>query len=165
MNRRAFILSAGSIAATVRQIFGADPRYRIGYTTNTRGGWESDPFKGFTEAREVGFHWVEAFATALHDYYPDDAAGLQRRIDDIGVRFAAITGGGRGGEIQFEDPARRQAVIENHLGVVRFSRKFGTDHQKPTSDTGGPKVPLKRTSRTSPKRWRSSAAESMWKKG
>ena len=118
MNRRAFILSAGSIAATVRQIFGADPRYRIGYTTNTRGGWESDPFKGFTEAREVGFHWVEAFATALHDYYPDDAAGLQRRIDDIGVRFAAITGGARGGEIQFEDPARGSVATSWGLGLV-----------------------------------------------
>jgi sugar phosphate isomerase/epimerase len=130
MNRREFLLSAGAMAATVRKTFGADPRYRIGYTTNTRGGWEGDPFKGFTEAREAGFHWVEAFATALGRYYPNDAAGLQRKIDEIGVRFVAITGGAPGGDTQFEDPARRQAVIENHLGVVRFSKKFGADHQK-----------------------------------
>jgi inosose dehydratase len=115
---------------TVTRIFGADSRYRIGYTTNTRGGWEGDPFKGFTEAREVGFHWVEAFATALSQYYPDDAAGLQRRIEEIGVRFAAITGGARGGDTAFENPTRRQSVIENHMGVVRFSKKFGADHQK-----------------------------------
>src|SRR5579863_155987 len=113
MNRREFLLSATATAVTVRHIFGAEPRYRIGYTTNTRGGWEGDPFKGFAEAREVGFRWVEAFATALADYYPHDAAGLQRKIDEIGVRFVAITGGARGGEIQFEDPAKRQAVIEN----------------------------------------------------
>jgi sugar phosphate isomerase/epimerase len=130
MNRREFLLSASAAAATVARIFGADPRYRIGYTTNTRGGWEGDPFKGFTEAREVGFRWVEAFATALSQYYPGDAAGLQRKIDEIGVRFVAITGGARGGDTQFEDPARRQSVIENHLGVVRFSKKFGADHQK-----------------------------------
>src|SRR5271157_1953814 len=110
MNRREFLISASATAATVRRIFGADPRYRIGYTTNTRGGWESDPFTGFTEAREVGFHWVEAFATALKDYYPDDAAGLQRKIDQIQVGFAAITGGARGGDTHFEDPARRQAL-------------------------------------------------------
>jgi inosose dehydratase len=73
---------------------------------------------------------VEAFATALSQYYPTDAAGLQKKIDEIGVRFVAITGGARGGDTHFEDPARRQAVIENHLGVVRFSKKFGADHQK-----------------------------------
>ncbi|HXJ39357.1 MAG TPA: TIM barrel protein, partial [Bryobacteraceae bacterium] len=130
MNRRDFLLSASATALTARQLFGADPRYKIGYTTNTRGGWESDPFKGFAEAHQVGFNRVEAFATALDAFYPNDAAGLQRRIDEIGVRFVAITGGARGGDTHFEDPARRQAVIENHLGVVRFSRKFGADHQK-----------------------------------
>ena len=73
---------------------------------------------------------MEAFATALSDYCPHDAAGLQKKIDEIGVRFVAITGGARGGETAFEDPAKRAAVIENHLGAVRFSRKFGADHQK-----------------------------------
>ena len=139
MNRREFLLSASATAVTVRQIFGVDPRYRIGYTTNTRGGWESDPFKGFAEAREIGFHWVEAFATALSQYFPGDAAGLQRKIDEIGVRFVAITGGARGGATQFEDPARRQAVIENHLSVVRFSKKFGADHQKTNLGSRRPK--------------------------
>ena len=91
MRRREFLLSACATAAAVHRIFGADPRYRIGYTTNTRGGWEGDPFQGFREAREVGFHWVEAFATALNDYYPHDAAGLRKKIDEIGVRFVAIT--------------------------------------------------------------------------
>lgn len=134
MNRRQFILSASATALTVKQIFGAEPsRYKIGYTTNTRGlegGWQGDPFVGFREAREVGFHWVEAFATALSQYYPGNAAGLKQRIDEIGVNFVAITGGASGGDTHFEDPARRQAVIENHLGVVRFSKKFGADHQK-----------------------------------
>ena len=130
MNRRDFLLAASTTAVSVSRIFGADSRYRIGYTTNTRGGWEGDPFKGFAEAHEVGFHWVEAFATALSQYYPNDAQGLRRKIGEIGVGFVAITGGARGGDTHFEDPARRQAVIENHLGVVRFSKKFGADHQK-----------------------------------
>lgn len=133
MNRREFLISSSALAAATR-IFGADagstPRYRIGYTSNTRGGWEGDPFKGFTEVHEAGFHWVEAFAAALNAYYPDKVSELKKRIDDIGVNFVAITGGSRGGDTHFEDPAHRQAVIENHLAVVRFSKKFGCDHQK-----------------------------------
>jgi sugar phosphate isomerase/epimerase len=135
MNRREFLLSASATALAVQRIFGADSRYKIGYTTNTRGTdpettWGGDPFRGFKEAHEVGFNYVEAFATALSQFYPNDAAGLKKRVDEIGVKFAAITGGSRGGNTHFEDPGARQAVIENHLGVVRFSKKFGCDHQK-----------------------------------
>jgi inosose dehydratase len=135
ITRRDFVATSCSFAAGVRQLFGADPRYRIGYTTNTRGispetTWSGDPFRGFAEAHRVGFNYVEAFATALHDFYPQDAAGLQKRIDAIGVRFAAITGGAQGGSTRFEDPRERQTVIDNHLNVIRFSKKFGCDHQK-----------------------------------
>lgn len=135
MNRREFIATAAAAMVATGRIFASDPRYRIGYTTNTRGidpatTWANDPFRGFREAHEVGFRYVEAFATFLSDFYPDDAAGLRKRIDEIGVQFTAVTGGARGGSTHFEDPAQRRAVIENHLGVVRFSKKFGCDHQK-----------------------------------
>src|SRR5271167_2200219 len=125
MNRREFLLSASAGAVTVSHVFGADTRYKIGYTTDTRGGWEHDPFKGFAEAREIGFRWVEAFAARLGPYFPSDAASLQKRVDEIGVRFVAITGGARGGDTRFEDPSRRQDVVENFLSVVRFSKQFG----------------------------------------
>lgn len=64
MNRREFLFSASATALTVQRIFGSEPRYKIGYTTNTRGvdpatTWAGDPFRGFKEAREVGFHYVE----------------------------------------------------------------------------------------------------------
>lgn len=135
MNRRQFLLSASATALTVQRMFGSEPRYRIGYTTNTRGidpatTWAGDPFRGFREAHEVGFNYVEAFATSFGEFYPDDVVGLQKRIDEIGVEFVAITGGAKGGSTHFEDPAQRDAVIANHLGVVRFSKKFGADHQK-----------------------------------
>lgn len=135
MNRRHFLLSTPATVLAAARAFAAEPQYRIGYTTNTRGidpatTWAGDPFRGFAEAHEVGFRYVEAFATALSDFYPHDAAGLKSRIDAIGVRFVAITGGAKGGNTQFENPAARQQVIANHLGVIRFSRKFGCDHQK-----------------------------------
>jgi inosose dehydratase len=137
MDRRGFLVSASRLAAA--QLFGAEPsRYRIGYTSNTRGGWEGDPFLGFREVREVGFRWVEQFASALSAYYPGKVTELKKRLDDIGVGVVAITGGARGGDTHFEDPARRQAVIENHLGVVRFSKKLGSNHQKTNMGTRRP---------------------------
>jgi inosose dehydratase len=133
MNRREFLVASSAFAA-VTQIFAADAegaaRYRIGYTSNTRGGWEKDPFVGFREAHEVGFNWIEHFASSLDAFYPDKAPELKRRLDEIGVGVCAITGGRRGGNTHFEDPASRQDVIENHLGVIRFSKKFGANHQK-----------------------------------
>jgi inosose dehydratase len=49
MNRRDFLVASSAFAA-VTKIFGADAestsRYRIGHTSNTRGGWEKDPFVG-----------------------------------------------------------------------------------------------------------------------
>ena len=176
MNRREFILCASATALTVQRMFGAEPRYKIGYTTNTTNPdpaltWAGDSLRGFREAHEVGFNYVEAFASALLEFYPDDADGLKKRINEIGVKFAAITGGanaaakgrsrgpggrgrggaggrgaepavfrpsnpdGPGGNTHFEDPASRQAVIENHLAVVRFAKKFGCDHQKTNLDS------------------------------
>jgi hypothetical protein len=110
---------------------------------------------------------MEVFASAILDFYPNDADGLKKRIDEIGVKFEAITGGpnpaargrgmgsgsrGRGGAMgrsnveprpftpsgpnggmgntHFEDSASRQAEIDNHLAVIRFTKKFGGDHQK-----------------------------------
>src|SRR5271168_502742 len=108
--------------------------YRIGYTTNTRGGWEGDPFKGMREGREVGFHYMEIFGTSFCRpdtlYYPDDAEGLMRRIFQMGVNFVSITGGSAKGSTRFEDLDSREAVIENHFAMARFSRRFGCQVQK-----------------------------------
>ena len=129
MNRRECLMRSAAFAAA--RMFAAEPsRYRVGYTSNTRGGWEGDPFVGFREAHEVGFNYVEHFAASLGQYYPDKVSELKKRLDEIGVGVIAFTGGARGGDTHFEDPARRQAVIENHLAVVRFSKQFGSDHQK-----------------------------------
>jgi inosose dehydratase len=158
MDRRQFVTASGALLATgplvgaagalavttparaadepARPLPPVEPlqQYRIGYTTNTRGGWESEPFKGMAEAREVGFRYVEIFGTSFCRpdslYYPNDAEGLMRRIFQLGVNFVAITGGAAGGATQFEDPAARSAVIDNHLAMARFSRKFGCVHQK-----------------------------------
>src|ERR1700728_4561116 len=156
MDRRQFLTSSGALLASsvaaaahpaaaqapacadqpVRQlpIYVKQQQYRIGYTTNTRGGWEGDPFKGMREGREVGFRYMEIFGASFCRpdtlYYPDDAEGLMRRIFEIGVNFVSITGGSATGNTRFEDLDSRQAVVENHFAMARFSRRFGCQVQK-----------------------------------
>jgi hypothetical protein len=55
-----------------------------------RGG---DRRRGFKEAHEVGDTYMEVLATNVSQFFPDDVDGLKKRIDEIGVKFEAITGG------------------------------------------------------------------------
>ena len=149
MNRRQFLLSASSTALSVQKILGAEPsRYKIGYTTNTRGligGWQGDPFVGFREAREVGFHWVEAFATALSGFYPDNAAALRKRIDEIGVNFVAITGGSAAATPILKIPRdvrRSSRTIWESFASARGSALI---IRRPIWEAGGPEAPAWKT--------------------
>ena len=102
--------------------------YRVGITTNTRGGWEDDVFLSFREAHEAGYGYVESFFQYFVDY-ADKPAELQRRIDEIGVRFVTISNGGPM-SMGFEDPARHEAVLRDHVRLMRFIRNFGCTHLK-----------------------------------
>jgi inosose dehydratase len=152
MDRRQFlansaaVLASGAVAANAQAPTCADQparhlpmypqqqQYRISYTTNTRGGWEGDPFKGMREGREVGFRYMEIFGASFCRpdtlYYPDNAEGLMRRIFEIGVNFVSITGGSATGNTRFEDLDSREPVVENHFAMARFCRRFGCQVQK-----------------------------------
>jgi inosose dehydratase len=124
LTRREWIASAA--AAGLR----AEPesRYRLGITTNTRGGWEKDVFLSFREAHEAGFQYVESFIDYFADYLdkPDD---LLKKTGAIGVKFDTISNGGRM-EVRFEDPARHEKIIEQHMRLVAFIKRLGCDHLK-----------------------------------
>ncbi|MBI1897629.1 MAG: TIM barrel protein [Acidobacteria bacterium] len=124
LNRREFIaaLAAAPFASA------AHDRYKVGITTNTRGGWEKDVFLSFREAREVGYRNVETFYHYIVDFLekPDD---LQRRMDEIGVRFVTISNGGPM-DMHFQDPARHDRIVEQHVSLVRFIKRFGCTHLK-----------------------------------
>jgi inosose dehydratase len=122
LTRRAVLTSAAA------PLFAADPAYRIGITTNTRGGWEKDVFLSFREARQAGYRNVESFIHYFTDYW-ERPAELKARTEEIGVRFATISNGGPL-EMRFEDPARRSKLIEDHLRLVRFIRELGCGHLK-----------------------------------
>ena len=57
MNRRHFLAASASLPL----LSAKQGTYKVGITTNTRGGWESDVWLSFREAREVGYRWVESF--------------------------------------------------------------------------------------------------------
>ncbi len=124
LTRRAFL--AGAAAAFCRGE--PDSRFRVGITTNTRGGWEKDVFLSFREAREAGFHFVESFIEYFGSYLdkPDE---LLKKTGAIGVQFDTISNGGRM-EMRFEDPARHEAIVEEHLRLARFVKHLGCDHLK-----------------------------------
>lgn len=122
LTRREFLLSS-----TLAPLL-ASPRYRLAITTNTRGGWEKDVFLSFREAHQVGFRNVESFFHYFVDYV-DKPAELQKKIDDIGVRFVTISNSGPM-EMHFEDPSRHEKLIDDHLRLARFIKNFGCTHLK-----------------------------------
>src|ERR1700728_2300538 len=56
---------AGTPRMEVQQPLVQQQQFRIGYTTNTKGGWEGDPFVGISEARDVGFRYFEIFGASF----------------------------------------------------------------------------------------------------
>jgi hypothetical protein len=56
---------AGAPKLDVQTLLTQQQQFRIGYTTNTRGGWEGSPFVGISEGREVGFRYFEIFGASF----------------------------------------------------------------------------------------------------
>ena len=56
---------AGASKMEVQTPLPQQQQFRIGYTTNTRGGWEGSPFDGISEGREVGFRYFEIFGSSF----------------------------------------------------------------------------------------------------
>src|SRR5260370_7453808 len=111
VNRREFL---GSIVATSLGLAApSQPRYRVGITTNTRGGWEKDVFLSFREAHEVGYHYVESFINYFTAYL-DKPAELQKKIDEIGVNFVTISTAGPP-QLAFYDPSQRPKLLHTPI--------------------------------------------------
>jgi inosose dehydratase len=126
-DRRQFLKYSSALLAA-RSFAASSPRYRVGITTNTRGGWENDVFLSFREARAAGYSNVESFIHYFVDYW-DKPKELQNKIDDIGVHFVTISNGAPL-ETRFEDPTKHEKIYEDHLRLVRFNKNFGCKHLK-----------------------------------
>lgn len=126
-SRREFLKYSSALAAA-SAFAASSSRYRVGITTNTRGGWENDVFLSFREAKDVGYSNVESFIHYFTDYW-DKPKELQKKIDDIGVNFVTISNGAPL-ETRFEDPTKHAQIYEDHLKLVRFNKNFGCKHLK-----------------------------------
>jgi inosose dehydratase len=124
LTRRTFAAGAAASALWAE----AEAQYRVGITTNTRGGWEKDVFLSFREAHEAGYRYVESFVDYFGDYL-DKPEELLRKTEAIGVRFDTVSNGGRM-EMHFEDVARHEKILEQHMRLVRFIKRLGCDHLK-----------------------------------
>ena len=120
-------------AAAVAPALEAAPRFRVGITTNTRGGWEKDVLLSFREASEVGYHAVETFYNHVLPWW-DKPQVLRKIMDEMNLRFVTVSNGGPM-KMQFEDPAVAAQLIEEHVRLVRWIKGFGCTHLK--INTGG----------------------------
>jgi len=123
---------------TRRQLFAASTalpllahdRYKLGVTTNTRGGWEDDTWLAFREAKAAGFDNVETFIHYFKDAWAaNDPTPIEKRIREIGVRFVTISNGGPM-EMQFENPAKHSQIVTEHVKLAKFVQRLGCTHIK-----------------------------------
>ena len=61
--------------------------------------------------------------------YLDKPDELLKKTDAIGVKFVTISNGGRM-EMHFEDPAKHEKILDEHMRLVRFIKRLGCDHLK-----------------------------------
>lgn len=162
LSRREF----STLAAMTATGFAADSRYTIGITTNTRGGWESDVLLSFREAREIGYRNVETFISYFREeYLRDDPQAVEKKIKDIGVKFVTISNSGPM-EVHFEDPAKHEKVIADHVKLGRFIKHFGCRHLKinmgPRRPEGTTTEDLKHMARCAEETGRQLKANGIW---
>ena len=101
---------------------------RVGITTNTRGGWESDFIRSLDEAAQVGYHAIETFPQYVRPYF-DNPEELKKILKVRGLRLVTVSNGS-GMEMDLADPTRADRLIEDHLRLVEFIKRFDCDHLK-----------------------------------
>ena len=127
LTRRDFLGAGAGVMAASR--LEAAARFRVGITTNTRGGWEKDVLLSFREASEVGYHYVETFYNNVLPWW-DKPQELKKILDGLNLKFTTVSNGGPM-KMQFEDPAQRAQLVEDHVKLVRWIKQhFGCDHLK-----------------------------------
>lgn len=141
MKRRDFI---GSMALAA---FADEPRYKLGITTNTRGGWEDDTWLAFREAKAAGFDHVETFIHYFwKEFFPEKPQELKQKLDEIGISFVTISNGAPM-EMHFEDESKHEQIVEEHVKLAKFVKELSCAHLKcnagPRRPTGSTAQDLK----------------------
>lgn len=126
------------LGATALSLFAEEPRYKLGVTTNTRGGWENDTWLAFREAKAAGFDNVETFIHYFwKDFYQQPPEELKKKVNKIGVNFVTISNGAPM-EMHFEDASKHEQIVEEHVKLATFVKGLGCLHLKANA---GPRRP------------------------
>jgi len=147
LNRRQFLAGIGAASLPLRAAF----QYHVGITTNTRGGaWDKDVLLSFREASEIGYRYVETFYGNVQPWW-DKPQELKQIMDGLNLKFTTVSNGGPM-KMQFEDPAIRAQLVDEHHKLVRWVKGFGCDHIKCNTGRRRPegtsKADLKEMART-----------------
>ena len=127
LNRRRFLATCAGGAVAAWQLEAA-ARFRVGITTNTRGGWEKDVLLSFREASEAGYHHVETFYNYVLPWWSKPQE-LKQIMDGLNLKFVTVSNGGPM-KTQFEDASQAAQIIDEHVKLVRWIKGFGCDHLK-----------------------------------
>ena len=132
ITRRAFLKTSSLVTLGIQipalRALPREAEFRIGITTNTRGGWEKDLIKSFREASEVGYRAVETFYSFVQPYW-EKPEEMKKILADLNLRFVTVSNGGPM-VMQFEDPSKEKQIIEEHVKLVRWIKGFGCTHLK-----------------------------------
>ncbi|MBM3753111.1 MAG: TIM barrel protein [Acidobacteria bacterium] len=155
LTRRSVVALAPALAAAGK------PRYKVGVTNNTRGGWETDFWLATRESHEVGYRNVETFFSYLKDSI-DKPGEVLAKAKAIGVGIITVSNSGPM-EMAFNDRAKQPKLLDEHTRLARFVRALGGNHLKinlgPRRPTGTTDEDLKVLSDTVEKLGKRTAAE------
>jgi inosose dehydratase len=126
--RRELLAAAGALATAPLYARGAD--ITVGITSNTRPDWSGAEnfLKSIREASEVGYHWIETFWPYVSKWEdrPEELIDILAELD---LKMETVSNGGQM-NTNFQDPRQHNAVIDDHMRLVRFIKKLGCDHLK-----------------------------------
>jgi inosose dehydratase len=130
LTRRQFLAAGAAALAAPRLASAAGAQITIGITVDTRPDWNgADNFvRSIREASAAGYHWVETFINYV-ERYDKNPQELKDLLASLNLKLETVSNGGRM-NTNFQDPAQRAAVVEDHMRLVRFIQQFGCDHLK-----------------------------------
>jgi sugar phosphate isomerase/epimerase len=126
MRRREFLAAMGAAP-----LYGAGrAEITVGITVDTRPDWSGPAnfLRSVEEASSVGYRWIETFWQYV-ERWENEPQALKDILARLNLKLETVSNGGRM-RTSFGDPAQREGVIEDHMRLIRFIRKFDCDHLK-----------------------------------
>lgn len=142
MTRRELLAAAAALPALCAAP-ASKAAITVGITVDTRPDWNGPEnfIRSIDEASAVGYHHIETFWNYV-ERWEENPRGLANELGKRDLRLETVSNGGRM-HTDFVDPGQREAVIADHVRLLRFIEWFRCDHLK--INIGGRHAPGDRT--------------------